>query len=73
MPRSALTEGRSLRYQVGTEAEFGANARNGRGLTESAPEAMFEIVLNAPVPMGLDAGHATGTLRVVFPYLSAPA
>ncbi|MFH9550717.1 DUF4331 family protein [Streptomyces sp. NPDC017435] len=60
-----------LRYQVGTEADFGAKARNGRGLAESAPEVMFEIVLNAPVPMGLDAGHATGTLRAVFPYLSA--
>ncbi|MBK3574541.1 DUF4331 family protein [Streptomyces sp. MBT65] len=62
-----------LHYQVGTEAGFGAKARNGRGLTESVPEAMFEIVLNAPVSMGLDAGYATGTLRAEFPYLSAPA
>ncbi|WP_406442541.1 DUF4331 domain-containing protein [Streptomyces sp. NBC_00631] len=62
-----------LRYQVGTEAGFGAKVRNGRGLTESAPEAMFEIVLNAPVTMGLDAGDATGTLRAEFPYLSEPA
>ncbi|WP_030438598.1 DUF4331 family protein [Actinoplanes subtropicus] len=62
-----------LHYQVGTEAGFGAKARNGRGLAESAPEAMFEIVLNAPVTMGLDAGHATGTPRAEFPYLSEPA
>ncbi|MFI1052213.1 DUF4331 family protein [Streptomyces griseoruber] len=62
-----------LRYQVGTEAGFGAKSRNGRGLAESAPEAMFEIVLNAPVDMGLDAGDATGTLRAEFPYLSEPA
>ncbi|MFK0160448.1 DUF4331 family protein [Streptomyces sp. NPDC090493] len=62
-----------LRYQVGTEACFGAKTRNGRGLAESAPEAMFEIVLNAPVDMGLDVGDATGTLRAEFPYLSEPA
>ena len=62
-----------LHYQVGTEAGFGAKARNGRGLAESTPEAMFEIVLNAPVAMGLDAGHATGTPRADFPYLSEPA
>jgi hypothetical protein len=61
-----------LRYQVGTEAGFGAKSRNGRGLTEPAPEAMFEMVLNAPIAMGLDAGDATGTLRAEFPYLSKP-
>ena len=58
-----------LRYQAGTEAGFGARSRNGRGLTEPAPEAMFEMVLNAPIAMGLDAGDATGTLRTTFPYL----
>lgn len=62
-----------LHYNVGTDACFGAKTRNGRGLTESAPEAVFEIVLNAPVVMGLDAGHATGTPRAEFPYLSEPA
>lgn len=62
-----------LHYTVGTEACFGAKTRNGRGLTDSTPEAMFEIVLNAPVAMGLDASHATGTLRAEFPYLSEPA
>jgi hypothetical protein len=62
-----------LHYTVGTEACFGAKTRNGRGLTESTPEAMFEIVLNASVAMGLDASHATGTLRAEFPYLSEPA
>jgi hypothetical protein len=61
-----------LRYQVGTEAGFAAKGHNGRGLTESAPEAMFEIVLNAPVGMALDASDATGTLRREFPYLAEP-
>ncbi|MEV7737573.1 DUF4331 family protein [Streptomyces sp. NPDC088921] len=62
-----------LRYQVGTDAGFGAKNRNGRGLTESAPEAMFEIVLNTPVAMGLTIDDATGALRTEFPYLSEPA
>lgn len=61
-----------LRYRVGTEAEFGVSARNGRGLTEPTPETMFQIVLDQPVSMGLDAGDATGTLRPSFPYLSLP-
>lgn len=61
-----------LRYYVGTDAEFGVDRRNGRGLTESTPEVMFRIVLGRPVSMGLDAGDATGTLRPFFPYLSLP-
>jgi hypothetical protein len=62
-----------LHYRVGTEANFAAKARNGRGLTESTPEAVFEIVLNAPVIMGLHAGHATGKPRNEFPYVNEAA
>lgn len=61
-----------LRYEIGTEAHFGVERRNGRGLTESVPEVMFEIVLNKRVALGLDASDATGTLRGAFPYLSVP-
>jgi hypothetical protein len=61
-----------LHYEVGTNAYFGAKSRNGKGLTEPTPEAMFEIVLNAPLDMGLSAEDATGTLRPRFPYLSLP-
>jgi hypothetical protein len=61
-----------LRYKVGTSANFGVSSRNGKGLTEPTPEAMFQIVLNEPVSMGLDASDATGKLRTEFPYLSLP-
>ncbi|MET8676035.1 DUF4331 family protein [Streptomyces sp. NPDC004647] len=61
-----------LHYRIGSAAFFGVDRRNGRGLTENTPEAMFHIVLNRNVDMGLDAGSATGTLRPRFPYLSKP-
>ncbi|MFH8365941.1 DUF4331 family protein [Streptomyces sp. NPDC018031] len=61
-----------LRYEVGTEARFAVDGRNGRSLTDCAPEVMFELVLGAPVKLGLDASAATGVLRGDFPYLSAP-
>ncbi|WP_327090210.1 DUF4331 domain-containing protein [Nonomuraea sp. NBC_01738] len=61
-----------LRYEVGTQANFGFARRNGRTLTDVAPEVMFALVLNTPVPMGLTSRSATGTLRDGFPYLSPP-
>ncbi|MGP3951288.1 DUF4331 family protein [Streptomyces sp. 7N604] len=61
-----------LHYRVGSSAFFGVDRRNGRGLTENTPEAMFHIVLNRAVDMGLDASSATGTLRTKFPYVSKP-
>ncbi|MEU8828109.1 DUF4331 family protein [Streptomyces sp. NPDC048636] len=60
-----------LRYEVGSEAHFGAEARNGRALTDCVPEVMFELVLGAPVGMALDASAAAGAPRGEFPYLSA--
>ncbi|MFD8864977.1 DUF4331 family protein [Streptomyces sp. NPDC059590] len=60
-----------LRYEVGSEAAFAVDRRNGRGLTDCVPEVMFELVLGAPVKLGLDASSATGVPGDVFPYLSA--
>jgi uncharacterized protein DUF4331 len=69
-----------LYYTVGTDAYWYAQpppgqqyARNGRDLVGNHPEQMFELVLGMPVPDGLTAADATGTLRPAFPYLSEPA
>lgn len=61
-----------LRYAIGTVANFGFAGRNGRGLTDCAPEVMFSLVLNRAVPLGIDAASAAGVPRADFPYL-APA
>jgi hypothetical protein len=61
-----------LRYEVGTPANFGFVKRNGRSLTECAPEVMFALVLNRAVPIGLDSRSASGAPRHEFPYLSPP-
>lgn len=61
-----------LRYEIGTEAHFGADRRNGRGLRESTPEAMFELVLGTRIPLGLDPATDVPAPRAVFPYLPAP-
>lgn len=58
-----------LRYEIGTDAHFGRERRNGRGLHEPTPEVMFELVLGTPVGMGLDG--ATAAPRTEFPYLAA--
>ncbi|MGH3115528.1 MAG: DUF4331 family protein [Streptomyces sp.] len=60
----------ALRYTLGTPAAYGA--LNGRSLTDNAPEKIFHTILNAEVPMGLDSGDATGTVRSDFPYVSEP-
>jgi hypothetical protein len=61
-----------LRYEVGTPAVFGFAKRNGRALTDNAPEVMFSIVVNAALSDGLRRGTATGTLRPDFPYVAPP-
>lgn len=61
-----------LRYEIGTEAHFGVKRRNGRGLSEPTPEAMFELVLGTRVLLGLDAATAVPAPRAHFPYLAAP-
>lgn len=59
-----------LRYEIGTDAHFGIERRNGRGLPEPTPEVMFELVLGTPVPMGI--ASASAAPRAEFPYLAAP-
>jgi Domain of unknown function (DUF4331) len=59
-----------LRYEIGTEAHFGLERRNGRGLYEPTPEVMFELVLGTPIAMGVSAASAAP--RTEFPYLAAP-
>ena len=61
-----------LRYEVGTRAVFGFAKRNGRALSDNAPEVMFSIVINAALSDGLDRSSATGTLRPDFPYVALP-
>lgn len=61
-----------LPYQPGTKAHFGPGIRNGRGLRDPSTEVMISVVLGTHVPLGLDASSATGSLRAMFPYLSAP-
>jgi hypothetical protein len=61
-----------LRYEIGTTANFGFTRRNGRGLTDCAPEVMFALVLNRAVPLSLGPAAATGRLRPAFPYLAEP-
>ena len=61
-----------LHYEVGTPAIFGFAKRNGRALTDNAPEVMFSIVVNAALSDGLSRNTATGTLRRDFPYVAAP-
>lgn len=59
-----------LRYEVGTSAVFGFAKRNGRTLTDNAPEVMFSIVTNSALSDGLNASKATGTIRKDFPYIA---
>ncbi|MFB3764673.1 MAG: DUF4331 family protein [Methanotrichaceae archaeon] len=61
-----------LHYEIGTPAVFGFAKRNGRALTDNAPEVMFSIVVNAALSDGLHRGSATGTLRPDFPYVALP-
>lgn len=61
-----------LAYEVGTPAIYGFARRNGRTLTDNAPEVMFSIITNSALSDGLDKSYATGTLRSTFPYLAPP-
>jgi hypothetical protein len=61
-----------LKFKVGTTAEWGPRKQNGKGLTESAPESFYELVLNKHIEMGLGPQDATGKLLNHFPYLSEP-
>jgi hypothetical protein len=61
-----------MHYKVGSDAMFSAEEQNGRGLTDKACEAIFELVLNKHIDLGVDTSDASGQLRDEFPYLSLP-
>jgi hypothetical protein len=62
-----------LPYRIGTPASYGFAARNGRALTDNAPEVMFSLVTNSALSDGLTKRHATGTPRDEFPYVPVAA
>ena len=61
-----------LRYQVGSTASFSFASRNGRGLSDNAPEVMFSLVTNRALSGGLSKRHAAGLPRPRFPYVPPP-
>jgi hypothetical protein len=61
-----------LRYNVGSPASYSFASRNGRGLTDNAPEVMFSLVTNRALSDGLGKRHAAGTPRRHFPYVPSP-
>lgn len=61
-----------LRYEVGTQANYGFVERNGRGLIERSPEVICSMVLNTAVGHGLPSTSASGPPRSDFPYLPLP-
>ncbi|WP_327586702.1 DUF4331 domain-containing protein [Nonomuraea sp. NBC_00507] len=64
-----------LRFKVGTSAlwdPWNKEIQNGKGLTECAPDSMYDLVLNEELTMGLTHKDATGILLDHFPYLSRP-
>ncbi len=61
-----------LRYEIGTPAVFGFAKRNGRALSDNAPEVMFSIVTNAAISDSLHRNTATGSIRPDFPYVALP-
>jgi hypothetical protein len=61
-----------LRYRVGSPASYSFACRNGRGLTDNAPEVMFSLVTNRALSDGLGKRHAAGAPRPHFPYVPRP-
>jgi hypothetical protein len=62
-----------LPYRVGTPACYGFAERNGRALTDNAPEVMFSLVTNSALADGLAGRHASGVPGDRFPYLAVAA
>ncbi|MBM9509383.1 DUF4331 family protein [Actinacidiphila acididurans] len=58
-----------LPYVVGSPAQYGFAARNGRTLADNAPEAMLSLVTNMGVPAGLTPATAAQARRADFPYV----
>ena len=58
-----------LRYRIGSPASYSFATRNGRNLTDNAPEVMFSLVTNQALSDGLSLRHAAGIARSRFPYV----
>jgi Domain of unknown function (DUF4331) len=61
-----------LTYQIGSAASYSFAVRNGRSLTDNAPEVMFSLVTNHALSDGLSKRHASGKPRPYFPYVPQP-
>jgi hypothetical protein len=61
-----------LSYRLGSAANFSFAGRNGRGLTDNAPEVMFSLVTNCALSDGLTKHHAAGAPTPQFPYVARP-
>jgi Domain of unknown function (DUF4331) len=62
-----------LPYDVGTSAVFGFAVRNGRSLTDNAPNVMCSIAANTPVSLGIGKESVTSKPKKTFPYVPAAA
>ena len=60
-----------LPYVTGTQASYSFATRNGRTLADNVPEAMFALVLNTAVPVGLMPAVSASLRRSSFPYVVA--
>jgi hypothetical protein len=58
-----------LPYQVGTAADFGFAAINGRTMADNAPEVMFSLVLNSGIASGLTSDTINDARSDSFPYV----
>ncbi|MET8119485.1 DUF4331 family protein [Micromonospora sp. NPDC005189] len=58
-----------LTYKVGTAANYGFAARNGRTMADNAPEVMFALVLNTAMTSGLTADVTRSARADTFPYV----
>ena len=58
-----------LPYTIGTPAVFSKDVRNGRALSDNAPEVMLSLVTGTAVPSGLTLAAAEAFRASSFPYL----
>jgi hypothetical protein len=60
-----------LPFQVGTPASFGFAVRNGRTLSDNAPEVMLSMVLGTAITSGLTPAVTERARDSKFPYVVA--
>jgi hypothetical protein len=58
-----------LAYTVGTPANYGFAARNGRTLADNAPEVMLSLVTGVAIPSGLSPSGTEHLRSPEFPYV----